>query len=219
MSVKAAPRLQWILAGILCLCTLVALWATAMRVREQKLAARRGDRGERVPQEAPPRTEVDTVRSRKIPLPPGRKVAVEHFSLVYRDDAITVAGSDGRSFVDFLHLKKGEQRGWQELRLTILELDPSGPVVEAEFRPGAPCTGDGRYTAIRAGLQIEFDGRRLVTITAWDPAKPELKLRVQRGDHVEEQTLGENARTQSFGLGLELRKRAPADWDLVLESK
>jgi hypothetical protein len=211
MSVKA----QWAFAGVLCLCTLVALWATAMSVRERKLAARRG---ERIQDAAPPRLEVNERRPQKLPLKQGQKVAVEHFSLVYRDDTLSVTGSQDRAFVDFIHLKKGEQRGWQELRLTILEVDPSGLVVEAEIRPGAPSTGDGWYTALREGLQVEFDGKRLVTIRAWDAAKPELQLRILQGDRAEERTLGENAGARVFGLGLELRRRGPAAWGLLLDS-
>src|SRR5262245_18516251 len=107
MSVKAAPRLQWILAGILVLCTLVALWATAMRVREQKLAARRGDRGDRIPQEAAPRVEVIDGRPQRVQLPAGQKVAVEHFLLVYGDKTLKVSDRQGSPLVTFTTLEKG----------------------------------------------------------------------------------------------------------------
>jgi len=209
MSVKATPRVQWILAGILCLCTLVALWATAMSVREQKLAARRGDRGERIEGlPPPPRLEVVEGGPRTLHLKPCEKVTIEHFSLVYHEGTLHVGGSQERFFVKFIHLKKGEQRGWQELRLTVLDIDPGGLRIETEIRPGFPSTGDGWYSDLRAGLQIEFDRKRLVTVTSWDPAKPELKLRIQQEDHVEEKTLGDQAQADAFGIKVRLEKRA-----------
>jgi len=206
---------RWAFAAVLSLCTLVALWATAMSVREKKLAARRG---ERIQDTTPIRVEVDDVRPQKLQLRPGQKLAVEHFSLLYRNETLSVTGSQNRSFVEFINLKKGEQRGWQELRLTILEVEPSGLVVDAGIRPGAPSTGDGWYTAIRAGLQVEFDGGQVVTITSWDPAKPELQLKVQQDDEAEEQTLGAHRRVQSFGIGVELQKHPTAGWALLLKS-
>ena len=68
--------------------------------------------------------------------------------------------------------------------------------------------GDGRYAALRAGLQVEFDRNRLVTIASWDPAKPELKLRIQQGDQVEEKTLGEDTKMELFGITVGLSKDA-----------
>src|SRR5262245_63910650 len=172
MSVKATQRLQWTFAAILCGCTLVALWSTAMSVRERKLAARRG---ERIQGADPVRLTGGDGRPMRIPLRRGQKLAVEHFSLLYQDESLSVVGH-----VEFLNLKKGEQRGYQELRLTVLEVDPTEVVVEAEIRPGASSYGDGRYE-IRPGLQVEFDRKRFVTVTAWDPAKPEVKVKVLQG--------------------------------------
>ncbi len=198
MSVNATHPLKWIFAGILCLCTLVALWATAMRVREQKLAARRGDR---IQDAAPIRLPEDG-RPRKLELRRGQKVAVEHFTLLCSDQTLAVV-----PFVEFIDLKKGDVRGWQELRLAVLEVDQTGIALEAGIRPGAPSTGDGWYTAIRQGLQVEFDGNRSVAVVSWDPAKPEIKVKIQHGDQGKEETLGENAQVRAFGILLRLEKR------------
>jgi hypothetical protein len=203
MSVKATPRLQWIFAAVLCLCTLVALWATAMRVREQKLAARRGERI----QDTIPIRVAENGRPLKLSLISGQKLAVEHFWLLYSDKTLKVSDSQGSLLVSFINLEKGVKRGWQELQLTVLQADPSSLVVDAEIRPGAPSTGDGWYTAIRAGLRVEFDMGRIVTVTAWDPAKPELKAKIEIGEKVEEKTLVDNAETWSFGVKLRLKNR------------
>ena len=146
-------------------------------------------------------------RPQKLHLPSGQKVAVEHFSLVYRDKTLKVSDRQGSLLVSFINLEKGVKRGWQELRLTVLEADPSAMVVEAEIRPGAPSTGDGWYAAIRAGLRVEFDVGRVVTVTAWDPTKPELKLKIEIGERVEEKTLVDNAEAWSFGIQLRLKNR------------
>jgi hypothetical protein len=194
MSVQATHPLKWVFAAVLCLCTLVALWATAMSVREQKLAARRGERIQ------------DAVALAGAParlqLRQGQKLAVEHFTLLFRDGILSVT-----PFVEFLNLKKGEQRGWQELRLTILEVDSTEVLFEAEIRPGSPSMGDGWFAAIRAGLRVEFEGNRSVTVVSWDPAKPEMKLKIEHGDKAEEQTLGENGQARAFGITVRLEKR------------
>jgi len=200
MSVKA----QWAFAGVLCLCTLVALWATAMSVREKKLAARRG---ERIQEAEPIHLAGGEGRPLKLSLKSGQKLAVEHFSLVYRDGTLNVSDPRGSPLVSFMNLEKGVKRGWQELQLTVLQADPSALVVEAEIRPGAPSTGDGWYTAIRAGLRVEFDLGRVVTVTAWDPAKPEVTLKIEIGERVEEKTLVDSAEAWSFGIKLRLKNR------------
>ena len=63
-------------------------------------------------------------------------------------------------------------------------------------------------------MQVEFDGKRMVTIASWDPAGPHLKLRIQQGEQIEEKTLGEDATMVVFGITVGLTKDA-----LLLQSR
>lgn len=170
MSVKAP--LRRILAGLLVACTLVALWATGARVKAAKMAARYGDRIASAPIQA---GGISTLTLRR-----DERLKVEHFDVEYsKGDAVRVFNRAGTALVEFVALKKGERRGWQELQMTIVDIAPDLLKLEVEFKPGSPCFGAGRYRALQQGLQIQFPGGRSVTIAAWDKAKPEATLHAE----------------------------------------
>ncbi|HEX7900535.1 MAG TPA: hypothetical protein VF950_22410 [Planctomycetota bacterium] len=175
MSVKApVPRAYWVLSVLLCLCTLVALWITAWKIRQDKVAARRGGR-----QDEPSETD----RLRRLPLARGKSVRAGHFKLGYpRDGALQVLDLNARTLVTFTDIAPGERRGWQELRLTCVAADPQAYLIEAEFRPGSACLGPGEYADLKAGLQIELDEGRLLTVVRWDAEKPEIYLAGPSGE-------------------------------------
>src|SRR6185295_19066072 len=129
-----------VLAGILVLCTLVALWVTAARIKERKIAARYGERIETSPTPDAPLPEI-TLR-------PGKPAGVGHFTLDL-DNGLLVTDAQHRPLVRFRDLKTGDERGWQELRLKVLAVDPDSMRLAAEFRPGSPCFGPGDYLALR----------------------------------------------------------------------
>ena len=167
MSVKV----RWAFAAILCLCTLVALWATGARVKAAKMAARYGDRTASAPIEAGATSTVT--------LPRGKRVTVAHFDVEYSGDAVRVFNGAGTAVVEFPALRTGERRGWQELQMTFVEISPEQLKLEVDFKPGSPCFGPGRYRALRQGLRIQFPGDRSVTVTAWDAAKPQVTLQLE----------------------------------------
>lgn len=217
-SDRKPPRAVWVAAAILCLCTLVALWVTAARVKGQKLAARMG---ERIRAETGAPLSIGDGRPLPLRLRRGQSVAVEYFLLRFdaRGESLSIADDKNRPLVEFLHLKKGRQRGWQELRLTFQEADGPDLSLEAELRPGATSHGDGWYAAVRPGLRVEFDRDRSVTVTAWDPAKGDLTLKAQRSDQAEEHRIAAGGRAGAFGLAFGVTKREGAAWGLLLESE
>ncbi len=183
MTVKAPlPVLYWVLAGILCACTLVALWITGWKIRTEKVAARSAGR------QAPPS---DTDRLRRLPVARGQAVQAGHFQLAYphRDGALAVLDAGRRLLVTFTGLREGERRAWQELQVACLAADEKAYLVEVEFRAGAACRGPGEFALLRPGLRIELDETRFVSVVRWDPAKPELVLSTPSG----EATLGEGS--------------------------
>ena len=183
MTVKAPlPLLYWILAGILCLCTLVALWITGWKIREEKVAARSAGR------QAPPS---DTDRLRRLPIARGQAVGAGHFQLAYpnRDGGLLVLDAGRRPLVVFTGVREGERRAWQELQVACLAADEKAYLVEVEFRPGAACRGPGEFAALKPGLRVDLDETRFLSVVRWDPAKPELVLLTPSG----ETTLGEGA--------------------------
>jgi serine/threonine protein kinase len=276
-------RADLILAAILVGCTLVALWVTALKVRNDKLAARKGDRGQPVeatvapPPEKPrlkiapdrrlsgtsaktleeffskaPKgervdVEIDpaspTLRQQevieaaekvgipirfvtgdtklmKLHLKRGQKIAFEHFTLYYwgRVENLSVYGENDLHFVEFLHIKKGEQRGWQELRMTFLDVSPKEFTFEAEIRPGALSYGDGWYYQFKTGLQVELDRKRIATVLSWDAAKPEMKVTLQQGDTVENMTLVEKSLFRYMAVNVWLKKLEDGRWGLLLDT-
>jgi hypothetical protein len=173
MAVKAPPGLLfWIPAGVLVLCTLVALWVTAAQIKARKMAARYGER-----------IEADPAPDGRLPefvLRPGQSTRVEHLTLDLdkADGSLVVLDARQRPLARYSGLKKGDERGWQELRIKVLAVDADSIRLATEFRPGAACLGPGRYTALRPGLHIELPGGRGATVAAWDPAKPEVRVHV-----------------------------------------
>jgi hypothetical protein len=169
MSVKGpAPRAYWILSGILCLCTLVALFITAWKIRQEKVEARIGGR------EAEPS---DTDRPRKIPIARGKFARAGHFKIGYvREATLAVLDLNSRCLVSYPGLKEGERRAWQELQLAWVAGDSTSCVVQVEFRPGSPCRGPGEYEDLKPGLRIELDPDVHLTVERWDPSKPEVYL-------------------------------------------
>lgn len=167
------PKAYWILSAILCLCTLAALWATAWKIRTNKVEARIGGR------QAEPS---DTDRPRKVVVPRGKTGRAGHFRLRYAaEGTLAVHDENARLLVTFPGLSEGERRAWQELQLRWLTADAKSALVEVEFRPGAPCRGFGDYAALRAGLRIELDDELSLSVERWDPEKPELFLISSRG--------------------------------------
>jgi len=165
-------KVRWILATLLCLCTLVALWVTGARVRAQKMAARYGDRTASAP--------IDAAGTSTVSLPRDKRVTVEHFTLEYSPgEIVRVLDRAGTALAEFTGPRKGDVRRWQELQLTFVEVAPDSALVEVEFKPGSPCFGSGRFRALRQGLQIQFPGGRTITIAAWNAAKPEATLRFE----------------------------------------
>lgn len=206
--------LTWTFVAILCACTLVALWVTAARVKANKLAARYGERIER-----PAIIVAEDARLPRIVLKRGERLHVEHFILHFPDsgDRLTVQDAKDQPLVEFHRIRKGEQRGWQELRMTFLEAAKDHLTIEAELRPGASSFGPGGYRAIRPGLRVEFDPQRSVTVTAWDPDKPELKLKIDTDGQSEERTLVAEAEARVRGISFCLKKSDPGGWTLLLD--
>ena len=200
MDVKEPPRpvhpVVKVLAGILVLCTLVALWVTAAQVKANKIAARYGERIEATPV-APAFTAVSR----------GRPARIGHFTLALpkADAALVVHDAQDRPLVRFTALRKGQERGWQELNLKILEVKTDEVQVVAEFRPGTPSLGTGTYLALKPGLRVDFSQGRSVTLVS------ETQVNVEGGGRTEMIKLDG---TEQTVLGLKLRLRG-AELDLA----
>jgi hypothetical protein len=203
MSVKAASPgpIFWVLSGILCACTLAALLVTAIQVKNRKMAARYGERLDTPPAPEAPLTD-------ELLLHRGRPTSFQHFHLELpaNSDALEVHDARDRTLVRFTGVHKGDERGWQELRIRVLDVQKDEIRVAPEFRPGAPCFGAGTYLELRTGLRIDFPQGRSATLVAWDPAKPEARVKVEAADRAEEQTLGEGERRGLLGLTFELHQ-------------
>lgn len=168
MTGKGPSKLYWALSVALCLCTLVALWATAWKIRQQKVEARRGGR------EAEPS---ETDRPRRVSIARHGAARAGHFKLGYpREGALMVLTQTQQTLVTFTDVVPGERRAWQELQITCLAADPSAMLVEVEFKPGAPCRGVGDYLDLKPGLRIQLDDDLFFSVERWDPAKPEVFL-------------------------------------------
>ncbi len=203
MSVQApAPKpnkVVWVLAGILCACTLVALWVTAARVKAMKMAARRGEVIE------PIGPAIDS-GPRRLLLHPDQPLRVDHFSLLLDGRGnVTVLDVAGRRLVEFQHVKKGHLRRWQELQLRFAETSADAVTVDVEFKPGAPCFGGGRYRALRAGLRVEFGPDTSLTVIAWDPKKPEIVLQFQSPQGQAERKVGLDGNGELFTMSYRLQ--------------
>lgn len=188
MTAQAPQRplhpVVWVLAGILVLCTLTALWVTAARVKANKLAARYGSDKEPAPVEP---------RLGPFALQRGRSVPVQHLTLVFGQAGLEIHDAQGRTRAIYSPLTKGLRFGWQELRLMLLEATKDDLLIDAEFIPGAASFGPGVYLDLRAGLRVEFPHGRALTLIAWDPAQGEGKIKVEQGDRSEEHPLSESS--------------------------
>ena len=175
MSVKApVPRLYWALSLVLCLCTLVALWITAWKIRQDKVEARRGGR-------EPEPSETD--RLRRLPIARDKAVRAGHFKIGFtKEGELRVFDSLSKPLVTFTGVAAGERRGWQELRIRCLAADEKMVLVEVEFKPGAACLGTGLYADLKPGLRIELDDDLHLTVLRWDPSKPEVYLSGPSGE-------------------------------------
>ena len=208
--VPKPSKVVWALAAVLCACTLVALWVTGARIKAMKLAARRGEVIEPVGSADPPRGRY--VLGRGVP------VRVAHFSLELGSQGrVDVKDAGGRRLVEFLKLAKGELRGWQELQLVCVDASPESMTLEVEFKPGAKCFGSGIYRALRQGLQIEFSCNRTVTLTAWDPQKPELGLKVQTASADLERKIPRDGKGDVSGLSYHLQTDPGGGYALLLD--
>jgi hypothetical protein len=202
MSVKAASPgpIFWVLSGILCACTLAALLVTAIQVKNRKMAARYG---ERIEEPAAPDGHL-----REIVLRRGESARVEHLRLDFpkTSETLEVRDSQDHLLVRFTQLRRGQERGWQELRLKLIDVQPNELRVAPEFRPGSPCFGPGDYVSLRPGLRVEFADGRGATLTAWDPSKPEARLKVESGGRAEESALTEDETRRALGLTMSLHR-------------
>lgn len=168
MSVKGgAPRAYWILSGLLCLCTLVALWIVAWKVRQDKVAARSAGRQESASVDGP----------RRLLIPRGKAGLAGHFKVSYPGErTLSVFDLNARHLATFPGFADGEVRAWQELRMKWIAGDATSAVVEVEFRPSSPCVGVGVYADLKPGLRVELSPDVQFSVERWDPDKPEIFL-------------------------------------------
>jgi hypothetical protein len=169
-----------ILAGLLVLCTLTALWVTAARVKANKLAARYGVG-----------VETDPLEPRLVPirLHRGHSAPVQHLSLAFSREGLEVRDAQGRIRARYVDLIPGRRLGWQELRMTVREATEDDLVIEPEFVPGAASFGAGVYLDLRAGLRVEFPHGRALTLIAWDPAKQDGRVKIEDAAGSEEHSM------------------------------
>jgi len=165
------------LAGLLVLCTLVALAVTAFRVKANKMRARYGIGDE---------PDVIEPRLAPIKLRAGQAAAVQHFRLHYERGTLEVRDAQDKALVTFSDLVRGQHCGWQELRMTLALVTKDDLLVEPEFIPGSPSFGPGTYHELRAGLRVEFPRGRALTVTAWDPVKSEGRIKLEDRERSEE---------------------------------
>ncbi len=166
-----------VLAGLLVLCTLVALAVTAFRVKANKMRARYGVGDE---------PDVIEPRLAPIKLHSGQSAGVQHLRVLYDQGTLQVRDAQDKALVTFSDLKRGQRCGWQELRMTLTMVTKDDVLIEPEFIPGSPSFGAGAYRELRAGLRVEFPRGRALTVTAWDPVKSEGKIKLEDRERSEE---------------------------------
>jgi len=169
-----------ILAGLLVLCTLVALWVTAARVKANKMAARYGIGAEADPLEP---------RLAPIRLHRGQSAPVQHLTLAFSEEGLEVRDAQGRTRARYAGLPQGRRLGWQELRMTLREAAKDDLVIEPELVPGAASFGAGVYLDLRAGLRVEFPHGRALTLMSWDPAKQDGRVKIEDAARSEEHAM------------------------------
>jgi tRNA A-37 threonylcarbamoyl transferase component Bud32 len=273
-------KVAWGFAAVLVLCTLVALWVTAARVKGQKLAARRGEVIAETPHPSPEKSRLRVGPDRKLagttaktleeffsraskgetveveidPASPRRRqeevieeatkagveirfvvgetglarlvirrnewLRVEHFTLHHNKVGnLSVLDAKGRHLVEFLRMQKGQIRRWQELQLRFDEVSDEADLIEVELKPGSTCFGGGHYRALKAGLQVGFRGNESITILAWDPHKPEMKIKAQRPGADEERTLGLKSEGRILEMYYQLLRDPDGEYRLLLDDE
>ena len=68
------------------------------------------------------------------------------------------------------------ERGWQELQVDIIEVEPRSLRLDAFVRPGSPCVGSGLYHEVKPGLRIEFPDGIVVTVLETPPGDWRVRL-------------------------------------------
>ena len=99
----------------------------------------------------------------------GNIVNVEGFRLSFVHQGIEVIDSKGIKRAQFSKLRPGERRGWQELQIDLIEVEPRILRFNAFIRPGSPCFGSGNYLGVKPGLRIEFPDGIAVTVLEVPP--------------------------------------------------
>jgi len=199
MSAQAPDRplhpVVKVLAGLLVVCTLIALAVTAFRIKANKMRARYGI-GE----------EQDVIEPRLGPirLHAGQSAVVQHLQLRYAQGTLQVRDAQDKALVTFSELKRGQRCGWQELRMTLTLVTKDDLEIEPEFIPGSPCFGAGTYGEWRAGLRVEFPRGRALTVTAWDPVTSEGRIKLEDAQRSEEHPM--SGTSTPMGLRWTLRE-------------
>jgi hypothetical protein len=182
---------------------------TAARVKALKMEARRGEVIEPV---APP-------AAGRLVLKRGERQRVEHFTLHVNDSGnVEVLDAQNRVLVEFLRVRKGQIRRWQELQLAVVDASPERISLDLETKPGATCFGSGRYRALRPGLQVHAGPDRSTTVAAWDPRKPELTLKFQGPNVDVERKVALNGKGEVLGISYHLQADPGGGTALLLET-
>jgi hypothetical protein len=184
-----------VLAGLLVLCTLTALWVTAARIKANKMAVRYGIGTENAPGDR---------EGSQIRLHRGQSVNVQHLRLLYSGDALEVRDAQDRIRARYFNLVRGRRLGWQELQVTLLEAAKDELLIESEFVPGAASFGGGVYYELRAGLRVEFRGDRAFTLATWNPSTEEGKVKIEEGARSEDHSM--SGQSPAFRLRWTLRE-------------
>jgi serine/threonine protein kinase len=155
----------------------------------------------------------------RITLHRGHRILVEHFTLqtLESGDIISVCEGTGRHLVEFIRIKKGQIRRWQELQLTFLEVEKDVVTLEVEIKAGATCFGAGNYRVLRPGLKVMFQKRQSVTIVSWAPQKPEMTLKFEAAQESADRTFGLKGEGRVFEMYYWLQRDADGSYHLLLD--
>lgn len=147
------------------------------------------------------------------------RLRVEHFILRFweRVDNLSVYDAQGRHLVEFLRMKKGQIRRWQELQLSFMEVEKDRYILEIEVKPGSASFGRGFYRALRPGLRVIFPHDQAMTVSAWDPGKPELKLKCESENESCERTLGPDSEGRVYSMYYQLKRDPEGEYRLLLD--
>ncbi len=123
----------------------------------------------------------------------GEQIEVEHFFIAWLGaEGLRVLNPGGLLLARYAPPTRGWIRRWHELELRCVAASPQAVTLELELKPGSSCFGPGDYRPVRAGLRIDLEGGRSVTVTRYDAARPELHARVtHQGENAEIVLTGE----------------------------